>query len=273
MLSVRKKNSIFPFISVITPSFNKGKYIEQAIKSVLQQNYLNFEHIIIDGGSGDNTLEILKKYRHLKWVSEPDRSHIDAVNKGLKRSKGEIISILNADDFYAPGAFFRVAEKLKSSPESKVVVGNCGIVDEKGRLTETNVPAIELKQMLQPWYYRFPSNPSTYFYYKKIHKVIGQYDARIGPCYDYDFLLRLARVYKFHYINETLGNWRFYKDTITYKNRDNNLNDLIKISKKNCGNYFSSTFYLYYLSYYSYRLKIKDIIAFLRRKIAFRTRI
>jgi glycosyltransferase involved in cell wall biosynthesis len=91
-------------ISIITPSFNSVNYIERAIKSVLSQDYDNWEHIIVDGGSMDGTLEILKKYPHLVWVSEPDRGQSDAMNKGFQMSTGEIIGYLNADDWYKEDA-------------------------------------------------------------------------------------------------------------------------------------------------------------------------
>lgn len=97
-------------ISIITPSFNQGKFIEKNIKSIFDQNYPNFEHIIVDGGSTDDTVEILKKYSHLKWVSEPDEGQADALNKGLKMASGDIIGWLNSDDYYLPNAFNIVSE-------------------------------------------------------------------------------------------------------------------------------------------------------------------
>ncbi len=92
-------------ISIVTPSYNQGQYIEDAIKSVLAQNYENFEHIIVDACSSDNTLTVLKKYPHLKWVSEPDEGQSDALNKGFEKASGDIIGWLNADDYFLPNAF------------------------------------------------------------------------------------------------------------------------------------------------------------------------
>jgi glycosyltransferase involved in cell wall biosynthesis len=100
-------------ISIITPSYNQGRFIEDAILSVLSQGYADFEHIVIDNCSTDNTLDILKKYPHVKWVSEPDQGQSHALNKGFHRSTGEILCWLNCDDFYLPGAFHAAAAALE----------------------------------------------------------------------------------------------------------------------------------------------------------------
>lgn len=108
----------YPKISIVTPSFNQGQYIEQTILSVLNQNYPNLEYIIIDGGSTDNTVEIIKKYEvHLKyWVSEADKGQSDAINKGLEHCTGDIFNWLNSDDYLEPGALLHVAEEYVKQP-------------------------------------------------------------------------------------------------------------------------------------------------------------
>ena len=108
----------YPKISIVTPSFNQGQYIEQTILSVLNQNYPNLEYIIIDGGSSDNTVEIIKKYEaQLKyWVSEPDKGQSDAINKGLEHCAGEIFNWLNSDDYLEPGALEFIAKEYQKEP-------------------------------------------------------------------------------------------------------------------------------------------------------------
>src|SRR5438309_1875932 len=110
-----------PFISILTPSFNQGKYVEQTIVSVLEQNYPRFEHIVIDGGSTDNTVSILKRYPHLKWVSERDRGQGDALNKGLRIASGDLVGWVNSDDFYAQGVFQRVSKLFEDENVSWII--------------------------------------------------------------------------------------------------------------------------------------------------------
>lgn len=115
----------FPKISIVTPSYNQGQFIEQTITSVLDQNYPNLEYIIIDGGSTDNTIEVIKKYqdRLSYWVSEPDQGQTDAINKGFAKCSGDIFNWLNSDDYYEPNALDQIAKLFLSKPNVQVVCG------------------------------------------------------------------------------------------------------------------------------------------------------
>ncbi len=123
-----------PRISIITPSFNSGKYIEDAILSILGQQYENYEHIVVDGGSTDNTIEILKRYKHVKWISEPDNGQSEALNKGFKMATGEIIGWLNADEFYMPDAFSDISAMFETNESIDVLYGDVIFVDAQGTL-------------------------------------------------------------------------------------------------------------------------------------------
>jgi len=112
-----------PIITIITPSLNRAKFIEEAIKSVLNQDYPKVEHIIMDGGSTDGTLEVCKKYPHLKVISEPDDGLYYAINKGLMIAKGEIIGVLNTDDYYDPNIFGLIAKTFVKNPNIDAVSG------------------------------------------------------------------------------------------------------------------------------------------------------
>jgi len=149
-------------ISIVTPSFNSAIFIENSIKSVLDQHYENFEHIVIDGGSTDGTLKILKKYPHLKWISEPDEGQSDAINKGFKLATGDVIGWLNSDDVYLEGVFNKVVNELKSD-EIDAVYANYYFTDEKlniKRKLKTHKPV--------KWLSLFHCFiPSTTFFFKK----------------------------------------------------------------------------------------------------------
>jgi len=119
-----------PLVSVITPTLNRADMIADAIESVLAQNYPNFEHLIIDGGSTDGTLDVLSKYPHLKVISEPDNGMYDAINKGIRAAQGNILSILNSDDCYPPDTFTSVEQCIHDSPNSDVVIGGALIFEE-----------------------------------------------------------------------------------------------------------------------------------------------
>src|SRR5215831_15323038 len=122
-----------PRISIVTPSYNQGEFLEQTILSVLDQKYSNLEYIIIDGGSTDNSIDIIKKYaRHLAyWTSEPDRGAADAIAKGFAKATGEIMAYLNSDDIYMPGALEAAAERL-SNANADLVYGNAEWIDPAG---------------------------------------------------------------------------------------------------------------------------------------------
>ena len=199
-------------ISVITPSFNSGKYIERAIKSVLEQNYNDFEHIVVDGKSTDNTVAILKKYPHLKWTSEPDKNQEEAMNKGFQKSTGDIIVYLNADDYFLPGAFYAVVEEFKKGAE--FVVGNILVKSPRLGSEFLNTPRTTLEGMLRHWEPNaFCHNPVGYFYARKVQEGYS-FNAKSYATQDLEFLLYSASKFPFVKIEKTLG---CFEDTVHTK--------------------------------------------------------
>lgn len=123
-----------PLVTIVTPSFNQAEYLEATIQSVLAQDYPNLEYILVDGGSSDGSLEIIEKYAHRLswWVSEPDGGQADAINKGLRRARGEVVAWLNSDDLYLPGAIHTAVATLTANPELGMVFGDALTIDSQG---------------------------------------------------------------------------------------------------------------------------------------------
>lgn len=178
-------------ISILTPSFNSGKYIERAINSVLDQQFHDYEHIVIDGGSSDETIQILKKHPHLKWISEPDKGQSDAMNKAFDRSCGEIIGYLNADDWYIEGIFEKVKEYFNSNPDKKLLIGNF-LLSEQGSIYHIS-PEETYEKIIYHYKFNFAFNPVSYFYRREVQTEVGPFPIGNHYTMDYWFLLESFR--------------------------------------------------------------------------------
>lgn len=204
-----------PLVSIITPSYNQAKFIRYTIESVLAQNYPRLEYIIIDGGSTDGTIDILKEYGdRIKWISEPDKGQTDAINKGFRLASGDIIAWLNSDDTYEPEAVQTAAEYFLQHPEVALVYGQGNIIDETGEIV-SNFPFSQefnlwklvnaLDYILQP----------TTFFTKRAIMEIGYLDVGLCYCMDWDLWIKIANNYPVGFIRKTLANSREYGDTKT----------------------------------------------------------
>lgn len=195
-------------ISVLTPSYNSVAYIERAIESVLVQNSLDFEHIIMDGGSTDGTVEVLKKYPHLKWTSESDKGQSDAMNKAFSKATGDLIVYLNADDYFLPGAFAAVLKMLEENPQAEMVIGGLSIQSENGHKGNHFASAL-LDEILLFHRFNFPLNPVCYFYRKSVQEKIGIFPSVNHYTMDYWFLLRAYQFATICKSDEILGVYWF----------------------------------------------------------------
>ena len=197
----------WPRISVVTPSYNQGEFIEQTIRSVLLQGYPNLEYIIIDGGSSDNTPEIIRKYEgHLAhWVSEPDGGQSHAINKGFRRATGQIICWLNSDDYYAPGALKTVAENLADGTGTFALVGHCVQVFADGRPPHKGEGRYEgLRRLLQFWKGYHMHQPSI-FWRREVFEKVGFLDEAQHYIMDFDYWVRIARHFAFKNVDAVLS--------------------------------------------------------------------
>jgi len=183
-------------ISVLTPSFNSVKYIRRSIESVLNQGYSDFEHIIVDGGSTDGTIDILKEYPHLKWISEKDKGQSDAMNKAFDMSLGDIIVYLNADDYFFANTFCLVVNWFNEFSEADMIVGNIlyEYADETGKINNSFVyiPTVKLPKNYFP--FRFPSNSLAYFYKRSLQIKVGKFHVDNHYAMDLAFILRAFQI-------------------------------------------------------------------------------
>ncbi|BDQ34342.1 FkbM family methyltransferase [Pseudodesulfovibrio portus] len=204
-------------ISVITPSFNSGDTLKRAVESVLAQDYPNVEHIVVDGGSTDGTLDILNEYEHLCWVSEPDNGQVHAMNKGFEMASGDVIAYLNADDYYEPGAFSAVMAEF--TDETMMVYGNIEVYDEARGQWWTNEPRTDFKSILHHWEMNaFCVNPVGYFYRREVQERIP-YREENGAKMDLAFLMEAAQHFELQTrkIDRVLGVFMNTRDTRTVK--------------------------------------------------------
>lgn len=170
MISALNKNLNYPKISIVTPSFNQGRYIEQTILSVLDQHYPNLEYIIIDGGSTDQTIDIIKKYEsHISyWISEPDGGQTDAINKGFAKSSGDIFNWINSDDYYQPGTFQVLADSFDDSSVNVVCGREWGFNDEDPNEKILHPGSILADNVFETIRVGIIDQPCTFFRRKKI---------------------------------------------------------------------------------------------------------
>lgn len=229
----------FPLVSIVTPSYNQARYLEKTICSVLDQDYPNIEYIIVDGGSKDVSKEIILRYasRLAWWVSEPDKGHADALNKGFAHAKGEILAWLNSDDTYLPGAVSEAVGFLQDHPEVAMVYGDANLIDSQGhRLGRFASRQTDYKKMLRGSVH-IPQ--AATFFRATAWSRVGPLDTTIYYAFDYDFWVRLAKEAPLQYVPKPWANFRIHNDSKTILADDRCYPDMLRVLQREGGSWLS----------------------------------
>jgi glycosyltransferase involved in cell wall biosynthesis len=211
----REGAELLPTISVITCTYNSARYLEQAIQSVLDQRYPKLEYWIIDGGSTDETLKIVRKYEdRVSWISEPDRGIADAMNKGIRLSHGEIVAHLHSDDAYVNDALWRVGRLFQQRAGVNWIIGNYLEINDAGALIRTVTLPPYRYALLKKW--NMIGHPAA-FIRRKVFSEVGLFPLHLRYGMDYDLWLRIGKRYEPLQLSDTLACFRVHAGGLTTK--------------------------------------------------------
>ncbi len=202
-----------PKISVITPSFNQGSFLEQTIRSVLLQNYPNLEFIIVDGGSSDESVEIIRRYEIwlADWSSEKDRGQSHAINKGLAKATGEILCWLNSDDYFLPGALLTVGRTLAADSGKVAIVGHCLKVNNDGSPPSLLRGRYQGRQRLLEFWKGYEMHQPAIFWRREVFEQTGWLDESLHLTMDFDYWTRVAQRFDFTNVDRVLACANFHE--------------------------------------------------------------
>ncbi len=238
-----------PRVTIITPSLNQGSYLEETIRSVAAQDYPNLEYWIIDGGSTDGSLDIIRSWarrcRFIRWLSERDHGQSEAINKGFRRSNGEIVAWLNSDDAYTAGAVRRAAEFLTARPECMLAYSDAVMVDDQG------APIGMYPHTQRIFNYRRLAAVSDYiaqpsaFIRKKVLDEVGLLDEGLHWCMDWDLWVRIATKYPVLYFPSLTARLRDYSQTKTRTGGRRRWMEIVSVARKHSGQHFPPAYFIY----------------------------
>ncbi len=236
-----------PLVTIVTPSYNQARFLETTIRSVLEQDYPHIEYFVIDGGSKDGTVDILRRYedRLAGWVSEPDRGQTDAINKGFSRARGEILAWLNSDDTYEPGAIRQAVAYLCDHPEVGLVYGDTQFIDEKGRVIG-RFPARQTDyRRLRRGYVHIPQQAA--FFRTALWNKVGPLDPTFYFAMDYDLWVRLAAQAPVVYYPRLWANFRLHGDAKTVAADDRCWPEMLRVHYREGGTWFAPIVFKYFV--------------------------
>jgi glycosyltransferase involved in cell wall biosynthesis len=239
-----------PLVSIVTPSFNQGRFIAATIESVLSQDYPNIEYIIVDGASTDETAEVAARYAgRLTFISEPDRGQSEAINKGFRRARGEIVAWLNSDDIFLPGAVGVAVEALRARPDAAAVYGEGFQIDEQGAV----ISRFGATQEFNLWRLLNLSDyilQQTVFFRRSVFDEVGFIDESLHYGMDWELLMRIGLRHPIAYVPEEMGAIREYATAKSFAGGTKRATELTRILRLHTGKRFPPGMFVYGLPTY-----------------------
>jgi glycosyltransferase involved in cell wall biosynthesis len=240
--------SQLPLVSIVTPSYNQGQYLEDTIRSVLAQDYPRIEYLVVDGASKDNSAEIIHRYadRLAWWVSEKDKGHADALNKGFDHASGEILAWLNSDDTYTTATVVsEAAGFLQANPDVGMVYAGANLTDDRGNLIgffparQTSYRAMLRGSVHIP--------QATTFFRADLYRQVGPLSLSLFFGFDYDLWVKLAKVSEVRYLPRVWANFRLHEAGKSVANDDRCYPDMIRVCERETGRKLTSLRLRYWL--------------------------
>jgi glycosyltransferase involved in cell wall biosynthesis len=251
-----------PLVSIVTPSFNQGKFLERTILSVLNQDYPNIEYIIMDGNSTDNSVEIIRKYssRISYWQSEKDKGQTDAINQGFSHANGQYFAWINSDDTYELSAISQAVKYLSEHPDVGMVYGACNFIDADDRVIGKFNARQTDYQKLRTGYVHIPQQSS--FWRAELWHQVAPLDTSIYFAMDYDLWLRLSKISNIIYTPQLWANFRLHGDAKTISEDDRCWPDMLRIHYRDGGKWWQPIVWKYWI-----RRLVAPYIKFKRKKM------
>lgn len=220
-----------PLVSIVTPSLNQARFIEETIESVRRQDYPRIEHIVLDAGSRDGTLEVLARHPELRWISEPDAGQTHAINRGFRMAAGEILSWLNADDLLLPGAVTAVVDAFRAGATSMMVYGDGDLIDENGRTLQPFrfTEPFNLRRLVEVHDYIL--QPAA-FVRRSALEAVDYLDESLTWAMDWDLWIRIGQRFPVQYLPRRLAQARLHPDTKTNRAGWSKLSEMRRILRR-----------------------------------------
>ena len=224
-------------ITVIVPSFNQGRFLEEMIRSAVTQSWArsdsSLELIIIDGGSTDETLDVIRKYESsiAYWVSERDGGQVDAINKGLRKATGDVVTWFGADDVYVDGIFAAIEEAWRSAP-SAIYAAPVANFYSRGRQTLTRPHGLSFENVVQYWLRRSLWHDPGLFWSRAVIDAVGELDASLHYAFDYDYLARALQQFRVEYVDHLAAGFRLHRESKTISQTEEMMGETAAVSQR-----------------------------------------